>query len=625
MSSSLRETIDKRIEEKDHGGALAALRQYFRETPTLAGAQYVLGSLKKIEAPLPSQPLRVAFLRSFTIEPAIPLLRAAAALHGIDITAHVGGFGTYAQDILDPASALYAFDPQIVVLAVQARDLAPDLWRRFADLSQADIQANIDQAAGALASLITSFRSRSRAHLIVHNLEMPIEPSNGILDSQVAEGQCRAIRRINESLQSAAAAQPGVYVLDYDSLVARHGRARWHDELKWLTARMPIAADCLIHLAQEYLRFVLPLTGRVCKALAIDLDNTLWGGVIGEDGIEGIKIGAEYPGAAHLALQRAILDLYRRGIILAVASKNNHEDAVEALANHPDMLLRPEHFACLRINWTDKAQNLREIAKELNIGLDAVAFIDDNPVERQRIQSELPEVTVIDMPEDPMAYADTLRACPVFERLALSEEDRERGRLYAEQRQRAELESSACTIEDFYRSLQMEMEIAPVSPQTLARVAQLTQKTNQFNMTTRRYSEQEIEELSRDPGSRVIAVRVKDRFGDNGLVGVVITRTDKDAHEIDTFLMSCRVIGRTIETAILAHLIQAARSEGMRALRGWFLPTKKNIPAKDFYSAHGFRPIEENDYGTLWEVDLADTAIACPEWIACRVESGLAK
>ena len=302
--------------------------------------------------------------------------------------------------------------------------------------------------------------------------------------------------------------------------------------------------------------------------LVTDLDNTLWGGVIGENGLEGIQVGMEYPGAAYRALQRVMLDLYRRGIILAICSKNNVADAMEALEQHPGMLLRPEHFAALRINWDDKAQNLREIAAELNVGRDSLAFLDDNPVERARISDELPEVTVIDLPSDPSWFAQALQAVPVFERLAVSSEDRERGRYYGEQRQRVESQRNATSLEDFLRSLQQEVEVAPVTAETLIRVAQLTQKTNQFNLTTRRYSEQKIAELAASSHWSVYSIRVKDRFGDNGIVGVMITHDAGKVCEIDTFLLSCRVIGRTIETALLSFMVDSARARGMEQLQG---------------------------------------------------------
>ncbi len=379
---------------------------------------------------------------------------------------------------------------------------------------------------------------------------------------------------------------------------------------------MPISANYLVYLVKEWLRFIHPLTGKICKALVLDLDNTLWGGVIGEDGFNGIKVGPEYPGAAYQALQRAVLDLYHRGILLAICSKNNLSDAMEVLERHPGMLLRPTHFASIRINWNDKVQNLKEIAAELNIGTDALAFIDDNPFERQLVRAQMPEVTVIDLPDDPMGYAQALRDSPVFERLKLSPEDRERGRYYVEQRQRKELQQSVASLEDFYRSLEMEVEISSVTKETLSRIAQLTQRTNQFNLTTKRYTEQQIEDMANLPDWRVYSLRVKDRFGDSGLVGVAITHYQDDVCEIDSFLLSCRVIGRTVETSLLAFIAEQARHKGAKKLIGWFLPTKKNEPAKDFYPSHGFTLLQEKNGASCWEFALAaNKKIIHPPWI----------
>jgi FkbH-like protein len=451
--------------------------------------------------------------------------------------------------------------------------------------------------------------------LIVHSLETPSVPVEGILDGQAAENQAGSIGQINRGLRALGREYRGVYILDYDALVARHGRETWGDERKWLTVRLPVSSTHLPHLAAEWLRFLHPLTGKIAKCVAVDLDNTLWGGVIGEDGMAGIRLGQEYPGAAFQEVQRALLDLTRRGILLAVCSKNNSADAMEALANHTGMVLRPRDFAAMRINWNQKAESLREIAAELNIGIDSVAFLDDNPVERQHIREQVPEAIVIELPQDPMAFAPTIRDCPYFERLTLSQEDRQRGDYYASERQRAHLERSVNSKEDFYRSLEQVAEIAPVNSSTLARVAQLTQKTNQFNLTTRRYTEPQIASLAECPGWRVWSLRVADRYADNGLVGVAIAQVKGEICEIDTFLLSCRVIGRTVETALLAHVAADAREQGARWLQGWFLPTKKNTPAKDFYREHGFEAAEETAAGALWRLDLSQRQVQMPEWI----------
>lgn len=565
----------------------------WREEAGPAVASFVVSTYDKIREQLPLRRCRWAVVRSFTVEPLLPLLRAGAYAAGIALDTHVGEFNAWAQEMLDPESALYKFQPDVVVLAVLARELA------------------LENALERLSGAIAAFRRHSNAALIVHTLEQPVVPAAGVLDAQLANGEAETIRAINRGLGELAAQHRGVYLLDYDALAARHGRERWGDERKWLTARLPIASANLPHLAAEWLRFLHPLTGKSAKCVAVDLDNTLWGGVVGEDGMHGIKLGQEYPGAAFQQVQRALRDLAKRGILLAICSKNNPADAMEALSGHSGMILQPRDFATMRINWNPKAQSLREIAEELNIGLDSMAFLDDNPVERQHVREQAPEAIVLELPQDPMLFARAIRDCPWFERLALSEEDRQRGEYYAAQRERAELERTVTSKEDFYRSLEQVCEITPVNGATLARVAQLTQKTNQFNLTTKRYTEQQISALSEEGSWRVWGLRVKDRYADNGLVGVAISKLEDGVCEIDTFLMSCRVIGRTVETALLAKIAADAKERGASTLRGRFLPTKKNAPAAEFYREHGF---EEGGEGA-WSLDLREKTIAMPEWI----------
>jgi len=616
-----REHIKALLDEGRWAEAHLRLGDLWRREGKTATASYVLSCYERMRGHLPAAKCRIAFLRSMTVEPLIPILRSTALVSGIDPAVHIGQFNSYPQEILDPASAMYSFKPDIVVLAIQTRDILPEIWEAHAGLSDSDIQAAIDRTQNALCAYVRKFREYSNASLVIHNFEKPVA-SQGVLDAQGTSGQLAAIEQLNGKLGAICREHRGVYMLDYDALVAQHGRARWHDEAKWLTMRMPFATDSFLPLVSEWMKFIHPLTGAVCKVLAVDLDNTLWGGILGEDGLENIKVGAEYPGAFYRSLQRAILDLYQRGILLAVCSKNNHDEAMAALQNHPDMLLRPEHFAAFRINWQDKAQNLREIAAELNLGTDSIAFFDDNPVERERVRSDMPEVKVIPVPEQPQGYARALRDCPYFERLTLSAEDREHTRLYHEQRMRTDLAQSMGSLEDFYRSLDQEVVIASVMPDTLARVAQLTQKTNQYNVTTRRYTEQQIEEFASQPNCNVYSVRVKDRFGDNGIVGVLITRMEDNVCEIDTLLLSCRVIGRTVETAMLGFLAEAGKKRGASFLRGWFLPTKKNAPAREIYPAHRFEQIAVEDGRTLWSLNLEEANIPYPDWIRLHATNG---
>jgi FkbH-like protein len=621
--SNLRAQVDRLIAEGAFDLAARRLAELWRRDPASATASFVTSRIdelrEKLRDRLTLTKFKLAILRSFTVEPIVPLLRAEAFAYGIDLEVHVGDFNTYVQDMLDAQSPLYRFAPNAVVLAVRTDQAAPELWRDFADLAPVAAQQAAERVVRAYEQWIGAFRKHSQAALIVHSLERSSSPSLGVLDDQSEAGQSGLIRQINRELRRIAAGFHGVYSLDYDALVARHGSEHWHDERKWLTARLPIAAGYLLQMAREWMRFIVPLSGRTAKVLVVDLDNTLWGGVIGEDGMAGIKVGAEYPGAAYQALQRALLDLSRKGILLAVCSKNNLDDAMEALENHPGMLVRAKHFAALRINWSDKAQNLREIAQELNVGIDALAFLDDNPFEREQVRAALPEVTVIDLPRNPLEYASAVRNCAAFERLTLSAEDQQRTEMYAAQKQRAGAEQTFQSKEDFFRFLEQEAELEPVSDLTLARVAQLTQKTNQFNLTTRRYTEPQIAEMANKREWHIFSIKVRDRFGDHGLVGVAIAHDLGEQCEVDTFLLSCRVIGRTVETALLAHLAESAAQRGRRRLEGWYLPTKKNAPARDFYEQHGFELQVTNCEGSLWTLDLPSSKLRSPEWIKLKV------
>ena len=619
--ANLRSEVDRFIAEGTPDTASRRLAELWRREPGSATAAFVASRLDQLRDKLPLTKFKLAILRSFTVEPIVPLLRAEAFAYGIDLEIHVGDFNTYVQEIVDAGCSLYRFAPNAVILAVRAEDVAPDLTRGFADLSPEAAREAADRVAHGYEQWVGSFRQHSQAALIVHSLERPTRPSFGVLDSQSETGQSGFIRQINRALRRIAESHRGVYLLDYDALVSRYG-SRWHDERKWLMARLPITADHLLPMAREWMRFLAPLAGRTAKALVVDLDNTLWGGIIGEDGMAGIKVGAEYPGAAFQALQRALLDLSRRGILLAICSKNNLDDAMEALEKHPGMLVRPRHFAAMRINWTDKSQNLREIAHELNIGVDSLAFLDDNPFEREQVRAALPEITVIDVPQDPLQYAAIVRDSPVFERLTLSAEDQQRTAMYAEQRQRTTAEQTFQSKEDFFRFLEQEAELNPASDLTIARIAQLTQKTNQFNLTTRRYTEAQIAEMAKQPEWNIFSIRVRDRFGDHGVVGVAIAHDEGEQCEVDTFALSCRVIGRTVETALLAHIAKSAAERGCKRLVGWFLPTKKNAPARDFYLDHGFDLVANSCEGSLWSLDLTQQKVTSPEWVKLVTANG---
>ena len=612
---SLRQEVDVLIGERRAKEAIARLRAAWRSDRSTPTASFLVSRFEALRDQVEFQRFRIVVLRSFTVEPVIPFLRARGFLAGLDITVELGDFNAYTQEILDPTGPAYRSQPDAVILAVQSRDVAPDLWNRFGQLGTHGTQEAAARVTGSLSQLVTTFRERSRAALLVHSFEVPARPAAGVLDAQGAAGQRATWESINGSLRSIAQAASHVYVLDYDALVARRGADRWHDEAKWHAVRLPIGAAELDWLALEWMRFIHPLSGRVAKVLALDLDNTLWGGIIGEDGMDGIRLGVDAPGAYFVDFQRALLDCSRRGILLAACSKNNPRDAMEAIEKHPAMLLRPSDFAAMRINWEDKASNLRSIAKELNLGIDSIAFVDDNPAERHLIEEHLPEVMVLDLPANPAGYVAAIRDWPVLERLRVTEEDVDRNRFYAQDRSRAELQQSSGSMEDYYRSLEMSVDVSLLAKGTISRTAQLLQKTNQFNLTTRRHTEEDLARFASDPCWAVFTLGARDRFGDLGQVGVAIVRLEGSTCHIDSFLLSCRVIGRTIETAFLSCILEYARARGAGAARGEFIPTKKNAPSRDFLGAHGFSRQGDEVQAEIWVLDRTD-GIVCPPWLA---------
>jgi len=608
--ANMRKSINQALEAKDASLARALMAELWAASPGPASASIILPAFKTLKAltdEVQANKLNVCLLRSFAVEPCIPTLQAAALLGNVELNVTLGGFNTYVQDILSPESLAYSTHLDCVILGVQTRDIAPDFW--FGKSVSAG--EKIADVIGSIESLINTFRSHSDAYLLVHNLQQPTWTGAGVLDVASVDSQRDAICKINLGLVAAAEKHKGVHVLDYDSLVARHGRANWSDESRWLTMRLPIAMENIHHLSDEWLKYLVPISGRIAKALVVDLDNTLWGGVLGEDGVNGIQLDGEYPGAAYQAVQQALLDLSRRGVILAVCSKNDEADALTVIESHPGMLIGSDRFSVFKINWQDKATNIQAIADELNIGTDAIAFLDDNPAERLWVRQKMPEVHVIELGDDPMTFADALRRAPVFERLSLSSEDKWRRRQYAEQRQRKALQGSVASLEDFYRSLHLQLDVFLVTPAHVARVAQLTQKTNQFNLTTRRYTEVDIFRFLDDPLFDVFAARVKDRFGDSGIIAVVIVEAKDTKARLDTFLMSCRVIGKTVETGILSIIVDRLKAKGVKMLVGHFIASAKNLPAKSFFADHGFKENTKRD----WQLELPQASLKMPDWI----------
>jgi len=598
--------------------AMQDARLLLREQPSALNYRF----LRQLVDALPHdvaelKPYRVALLASFSIEFIHDALIAFGFVNGLRIHIYQPGFGQINQEMLDPGSGLYAFAPDVAILAIEGEDWLPEVYTDFMDVeaSGVGLGAVVTRFGEQMGSLARAFRVTCAAPLLVHNLALACRRRAGIADLRLPQGQVNMVVELNHTLTQALADVVEARVVDYAGLVNAAGSSNWYDTRMRLYAKAPIANAMLGQLAQEYMRYFRALRGLSKKCLVVDLDNTLWGGVIGEDGIDGIQLGPNYPGSAFVEFQRAVLDLYRRGVILAIASKNNAADADAVFTDHQFMLLRKEHFAETEIHWERKSDSLKRIAQRLNIGLEHIVFADDNPAECAQVRRELPVVTVIQLPRRPELYVDALCAEGLFDTITLSAEDRRRGQLYQQRAQSESMRVGSGNIEDYYRDLDMELHIAPVDASSLARAAQLTQKTSQFNLTTVRYSEAEVAARLADPNWLAITVGVRDRFGDNGIVGVVMAQARDDRLDIDTLLLSCRVIGRTVETAMLAHLCDAALARGLGKLTGRLIPTAKNIPVRDLFERHNFSKQSEDPAGTtIWGLDLERGRVERPTW-----------
>ncbi|MGH2514094.1 MAG: HAD-IIIC family phosphatase [Ktedonobacterales bacterium] len=610
--------------------AAAAYLRAAQVDPTHATVLTVAERLAELAPSLAEPPaaarVRIAILGSSTLNDVQSYMDVACRQAGLSPTFYLGPFDQYAQDILNDASPLYAFAPDVLILAIHGRALFPALYDAPFDLDVEERRTAATDVVERMVGLLRELTRRTGAHVLLHTFATPQYSPLGTLDLRDPFGQTALFQAINSALAERVRLEfPSVHLIDEDRVYGRVGKRSATDPRMWYLARIGIGEGALAALTTEYMRFLTAIMARTRKCLVLDLDNTLWGGVVGEDGPAGIALGQEAPGNAFVAFQEAILRLWKRGVILAVNSKNNEADALEVLERHPDMVLRPSHFAAMRINWQDKATNLIALAQELNIGLDSLVFVDDNPAECALVRSRLPEVLTVELPSDPALYRGVLLDLVAFDTLALTDEDRERGRLYAQRRERQAWESRAAeSLDTYLGDLGLVVEVAPADAFALPRVAQLLGKTNQFNLTTRRHSESVVRAFAESPDSGVYSVRVRDRFGDAGLTGVAIVRKMPAVWEVDTLLLSCRVLGRGVETALLSVLVEAARANGAATLRGEFLRTAKNAPAADFYPRHGFVLVAEQGETQTWALDLSASTVIAPAWVTLSVLEGAA-
>jgi len=545
--------------------------------------------------------VRVAVLGNATtrfIEEPLALELAAC---GIDCELYASNYNTAAWEVLDESSPLIAFRPEVALIVNTPANLSQ--WPEPGERIER-VRERASEVCDLWLGLCARLHERTGCDIVLDNLHvLPIKPL-GNLAATTPWDVNAFIRRINVILGERA--ESYVHISDVDTLASQHGVRRWFDPRYWYHAKQPVSMDCLLPYVRNAARIIAATFGRTAKCLVLDLDNTLWDGVVGDVGVEGIRIGVGDPiGEAYLEFQRYVLSLKHRGVLLAACSKNDEEVALRPFVERVEMLLRRDDFVAFKANWRTKSDNLSEIAAELNIGTDTLVFVDDNPAEREHVRLQLPEVLVVELTDDPADYPRLLDDAAPFEVIGVTDEDRTRDSLYRSNTQRESLRKGVGNYTDYLATLQQRAVIRPFEEQYLDRITQLINKTNQFNLTTERMTASAVAAAMRDPQAVTAYVRLADRFGDNGLICVVIARLLCGEALIQQWLMSCRVLNRGVEAVVLDYLAAQMQRLQIESLRGLYRPTARNALVRQHYQSLGFSLAAEKDNGeTEWTLQL---------------------
>lgn len=562
----------------------------------------VLRSRKRLRRELLGQvalrPLRVAVLGGTTTNELVDLLELLLLSDGFAPTFHQSEYNRFYEDATLDVHQIAEFKPDLVYLHTHVLNISR---LPSPDFTESDLEVRVTDELARFQRIWDSLHANVGCQIIQNNFEHPPFPVLGNLDSTVPGGHTRFVSELNRGFGRAASANRRLVLHDIHSIAARLGLGRWFDWERWFSYKILTTPEGSYELASSLASQIGAMRGRARKVLVLDLDNTLWGGVIGDDGVDKLQIGKETAVAeAYTAFQRYCLALRDRGVLLAVCSKNTEAIARSGFA-HPDSVLKAEHFSAFKANWEPKPDNIKQIASELNLGLDSLVFVDDNPAERAIVRAQLPMVAVPEVGAEVAQFPGIIQAGRFFEMVAISAEDLARAEAYAANQARTAVQAKFKDYGAYLDSLQMTAEIAPFQPVYLERITQLINKTNQFNLTTRRYTQAEIEQIAVDPRFVALYGRLADTFGDNGLISVIIGRLEARLLHVDLWIMSCRVLKRDMELAMLDALALRARAAGAAEIRGQYLPTAKNAMVADHYKSLGFRPLD-----AAWRLDLGD-------------------
>jgi FkbH-like protein len=554
-----------------------------------------------LKFPEDARTMKIAVLADCAVQQLTTLLKVLAARNRVALEVYEGGYDNVDLEILNSDSGLYAFGPQFVIVLLSSEKLKSRLY---------DSAKRTTFAADNVERIVTlwrAFAAQSSATIIQGTFVLPIERAFGNYELKVADSVGAIFTEINYQLAVQARSAKNVLLSDVDFLAASIGRNQWFDQRLWNIAKVPCRLDHLPRLAQSLLDTILAATGLVLsKCVVLDLDNTLWGGVIGDDGLAGIALGEFDDGEAFVGFQKFIRELKRRGVVLAVVSKNEHANAILPFRDHPHMVLKEDDISAFVVNWENKADNIRLVQKTLNIGFDSFVFLDDNPFERNLVREYVPNVVVPELQDDPSSYLEVLADLNLFETASFSEADVQRAAQYREEARREITKTQFTNVNDYLKSLSMQIRLERFNPFNLPRIAQLIQRSNQFNLMTRRYSEAACEAMMKDPTFWPLTLKLADKFGDYGLISVVILNPANEELEIDEYLMSCRVLQRGVESFAMNNIFSYAARLGVKRVVGHYIPTSKNDMVKDFFKGFGFEKVCEMGGGSKWALAAKD-------------------
>jgi len=559
-------------------------------------------ALAKKVIQLPLKGRKVAVIGGSNLRPMVDLIAHFAHVLGdVHCDLWVGDYDNYHSEILNPGSDLYEFGPELVLVLPAERRVVFD--GPLAS-SRADQNAAVEKVVDDLLSLFATIRERSGAEVITGNFRLPPYFDPGPMRSTSLASEYGFRKAVNQELGVRLPSY--VHLCDIEFLSNRRGNLEGVDDRTWFESKQPFASGLLVDVAREFAHVLANYATAPKKVVVLDLDNTLWGGVIGDDGLEGIELGTTSPrGEAFRAFQLHLLELSKRGVLLAVCSKNDLDKAVEPFEKHPEMVLRMKDIVSFKANWQPKSDNLRQIAQDLNLGLDSLVFVDDNAAEIDIVRQYVPDVNAIWLGDDPSTFTPKLKDSRFFEMRSVTEEDVQRVQQYKTEAERKKTLESSTDMGSYLESLQMVGTIKPFNSVDAPRIAQLIAKSNQFNLTTRRRSEAEVAALMDDPGFACFTMRISDRFGDYGLIAIVVCEIRGTESYIDTWLMSCRVLMRQVEEEVLNEIVRLARLNGCDHLVGRYIPTVKNGMVKELYPRMGFRHAKSEDDGSeLYEMTI---------------------